>query len=293
VEQGTFGVGAAARAYTLVVPAAVVAGAAPAGLLVFLHGCTQDAADARRGTGLDAAAERARLLVLYPEQPASANPQRCWNWFDPAHQGRDGGEPATLAAMAASVAGAHGVDPARVHVAGMSAGGAMALVLAANYPERFASVASHSGVPVGVARTSVDAWQVMRAPRPADAAAVRTAMGTRARPVPLLVVHGSADAVVAPGNGEATAVQWATALAATESPAVAAAVSASADARAARERRWLAGGTPVVRLVTVEGLGHAWSGGSRAGTFTDPRGPSAAELVVAHVRAHAAGAGRP
>jgi poly(hydroxyalkanoate) depolymerase family esterase len=296
VEQGSFGDGDAARGYTLVVPAAVAAGARPAGLLVFLHGCTQDAADARRGTRLDEAAERAGLLVLYPEQTAAANPQRCWNWFDPAHQRRDAGEPATLAGMTESVARAHGVEPARVHVAGISAGGAMALVLAAHYPERFATVASHSGVAPGVARTPGEAWQVMRAPKTADAAVVRQAMGARARTVPLLVVHGSADAVVAVGNADALAVQWAEALGATLDPATPAAATVAAaagDGRPTRERRWSIGGAPAVRLVVIDGLGHAWSGGSPAGTYSDPRGPSAAELVVAHAVGHARAAERP
>jgi poly(hydroxyalkanoate) depolymerase family esterase len=269
------------------VPAAVAAGAAPAGLLVFLHGCTQDAADARRGTRLDEAAARAGLLVLYPEQPAAANAQRCWNWFDPAHQARGAGEPAAIAGMAEAAARAHRVPPGRVHVAGMSAGGAMALVVAAGYPDRFATAAAHSGVALGVARTPAAAWQAMRAPGRADPAAVRAAMGAGARPVPLLVIHGTADAVVAPGNGAAAAAQWAGALGAAPDPAAPAADGAATPARPWRERRWLLGGAPVVRLVEVEGLGHAWSGGSPAGTFTDARGPSAAELVVAHALAHA------
>lgn len=286
VERGTAGDGAAARAYTLVVPAAVAGGAAPTGLLVFLHGCTQDAADARRGTRLDAAAGAAGLLVLYPEQAPAANAQRCWNWFDPAHQARGAGEPETVVRMADSVARAHRVDASRVHVAGMSAGGAMALVLAAHYPERFASVASHSGVPLGAARTPADAWRVMRAPQPGDPAVVRAAMAGRARPVPLLVIHGDADGVVAAGNGRAAAAQWAAAVGADAAAApTASCAEGPGGGRGWVEERWTAGGSPVARLVTVRGLGHAWSGGSPDGTFTDARGPNAADLVVAHALA--------
>jgi poly(hydroxyalkanoate) depolymerase family esterase len=293
VEHGTAGEGALARPYTLVVPAAVAAGRArPAGLLVFLHGCTQDAANARRGTGLDAEAGRAGLLVLYPEQPASANAQRCWNWFDPAHQRRDAGEPATLAAMTRQVAAAHGVAGGAVHVAGISAGGAMALVLAAHYPELYASVASHSGVPLGAARTPAEAWAAMRAGGAADPAPVRVARdaagaGGARRVVPLLVLHGSSDGVVSVRNGRATAEQWA---AAAEARADAAErdTPAGEGTRAWRESRWLRDGAPVVRLVVVDGLGHAWSGGSPAGTFTDALGPSAAGWVVTHAMAHGA-----
>jgi poly(3-hydroxybutyrate) depolymerase len=162
----------------------------------------------------------------------------------------------------------------------------MALVLAAHYPERFASVASHSGVPLGAARTPADAWRVMRAPQPGDPAVVRAAMAGRARPVPLLVIHGDADGVVAAGNGRGAAAQWAAAFGAAAAPAPTA--SCAEDPGGGRgwvEERWTAGGSPVARLVTVRGLGHAWSGGSPDGTFTDARGPSAADLVVAHALA--------
>lgn len=288
VETGTAGDGALARPYTLVVPEAVAAGRTrAAGLLVFLHGCTQDAADARRGTGLDAHAARAGLLVLYPEQPATANPQKCWNWFDPAHQRRDAGEPATIAAMTRRVAEAHGVAPGRVHVAGLSAGGAMALVLAAHYPDLYASVATHSGVPLGAARTPLEAWTAMKQGAGADPAPVRAALAAApggVRALPLLVVHGGADAVVSVKNGRATADQWAAALDASLDGGEVE-TRAAAGARAWRETRWARGGVPLVRLVVIEALGHAWSGGSPAGSYTDAQGPSAAEWFVAHALA--------
>lgn len=307
VLVGSHGAGADARAYRLYVPAG---GGAGRPLLVFLHGCTQDAADAMRGTRLNAVAGRERFLVLYPEQPASANPQRCWSWFDPRHQGRDAGEPATLAGMTRAVMQTQGADTGRVHVAGISAGGAMALVLAATHPDLYASVASHSGVPFAAADGPVRAWQVMKQGGGADPSPVRQAMGARARSVPLLVLHGSADAVVVAANGRQTAAQWAAAIGASveeadvaramggtsaSAPASASAstsatsAAAPTDARAATRTRWClaAGGPPLVELIEIAGLGHAWSGGSPEGTFTDPAGPAASELVAAWMRAHA------
>lgn len=288
VEWGTYARGGDERRWRLYVPVrAATAGAAP--LLVLLHGCTQDAEDLARGTRMDDEAERAGMLVLYPEQPSRANQLRCWNWFDPAHQTRDDGEPALLAALIAEVASTHGVDARRVHVAGVSAGGAMALLLAANYPERFASAASLSGVPLGVVRSPAEAWQVMRTGAPAPGPspdAVRAMMGARARAVPLLVVHGAADATVIPANGRQTAAQWAAATNAT--PAGETRVEAHDGVRAHTETRWRdASGRDVVELVEIEGLGHAWSGGSSAGTYSDPVPPSASAMLAAWVARHA------
>ena len=130
---------AGARAYRLYVPSRYDATQEAAPLVVMLHGCTQDAADVARGTRLDAHAERAGALVVYPEQPATANPKKCWNWYDAAHQARDAGEPAIVAAIVRDVMASHRVDRSRVYVAGLSAGGAMAAIVAAAYPETFAA----------------------------------------------------------------------------------------------------------------------------------------------------------
>jgi poly(hydroxyalkanoate) depolymerase family esterase len=288
VEYGTWGDGAPERRWRLYVPAARAAGGA-APLLVFLHGCTQDADDVARGTRLDEVAERHGFVVLYPEQPAGANALRCWNWFEPAHQRRDAGEPALLAALVGRVAAEQKVDPARVHVAGMSAGGAMALLLAASYPERFASAASASGVPVGAVTGAAQAWQVMRAGATAEQSApeaVRERMATRARAVPLLVLHGGADATVVPSNGRRTAEQWAAAIGATERVPVDR--STPDHMRAATREGWRApGGRTLVEYVEIAGLGHAWSGGSTTGTYADAEGPAASELLATFLAQHA------
>lgn len=293
VTYGTWGDAAVPRRWRLYTPARP-AGAPRAPLLVMLHGCTQDADDLARGTRLDEVAERHGLVVLYPEQPAGANALRCWNWFDPAHQRREAGEPALLAQLVARVAQDRDVDPARVHVAGISAGGAMALILAAGYPERFASVASASGMPVGAVTAAAQAWQVMREGASAEQAspqAVRERMGANARAVPLLVLHGGADATVVPANGRRTAEQWAAAIGAT--PAEPRRTEASPTSRASQHQRWRgADGGDVVEFVEIAGLGHAWSGGSAEGTYTDPQGPDSSELLARFVARHTLPPGR-
>ena len=288
VTYGTWGSGAPERRWRLYVPT-TRGGRSPAPLLVFLHGCTQDADDVARGTRLDELAERHGVVVLYPEQPVGANALRCWNWFDPAHQQRDGGEPAMLAALVARVAQEQRVDPARVHVAGVSAGGAMALLLASSHPERFASVTSASGVPVGVVTSAAQAWQVMRSGASAEQAspeAVRVRMAARARAVPLLVLHGAADTTVVPANGRRTAEQWAAAIGATEHAATLG--SATLGGRALRRETWRVPGNSadVVEYVEIAQLGHAWAGGSKSGTYTDEAGPSASELLLQFVTRH-------
>ena len=280
--SGGVGEGAARREYRLYVPG-TYDGARPAPLVVLLHGCTQDPDDLARGTRMNEVAERAGFLVLYPAQPATANGLKCWNWFDPGHQRRGAGEPALVASMTRAVMTEWRVEPRRVHVAGISAGGAMALVVAAAYRELYASVASHSGIAVGVVRSAAEALPVMRG-GPAEgvdlAAGLRAAGAPRPRAVPLLVLHGAADPVVGAANAQAIVRQWSGAFGleprGTRSPAVVTpGVRAHATALHGRP-----GEVPVVEAVLIEGLGHAWSGGSSAGTYADPQGPSASEAIA-------------
>ncbi len=282
---GIFRSDVGSREYRLYLPGTAGSDARP--LLVLLHGCTQSADDIARGAALHEIADSMGMLVLYPEQPAAANPLRCWNWFDPAHQRRGAGEPALLSAMVREIAAAQGADPRRVYVAGVSAGGAMALILAASYPELFAAAGSHSGVPLAAA-TPATALRVMRAGGVGDPAAVAAARmasapasgAERSRLVPIIVFHGVDDAVVHVENGRATAAQWrgAASLAGIEN----AETSTTGDAGGLTYRRSRVGppDAPLVDLWLIDGLGHAWSGGSPAGTYTDARGPIAsAELV--------------
>ncbi len=273
---GTHTFGAATRAYHLYVPSgASSASAAPRAMLVLLHGCTQDADDALRGTRVRQYAERAGMLVLAPEQTVNAHPQKCWNWYVPAHQQRDAGEPALLASMIAELARQHGADTSRVHIAGMSAGGAMAQLLVTAYPERYASLTVASGVPVGAASTIPDALAAMRdGPREGrvSAAIVQERMGARSRAVPMLVMHGAMDAVVSPRNADALVSQWRELLA-TQGLGLARSVVDNAggeqlDWRDAQGALWL-------RAWRISNVGHAWSGGDSSGTYVDAAGPDA------------------
>jgi poly(hydroxyalkanoate) depolymerase family esterase len=265
--------------------------ATAAPLVLMLHGCTQDAESFAAATRMDAVADRHGFVVAYPEQSRAANPQGCWNWFEPSHQTRGGGEPARLGGMVGAVASHHPIDPRRVFVAGMSAGGAMAAVLAATHPDVFAAVAVHSGLAYRAATSVGEAFGAMARGGPDPArrdAEVHAATGARARIVPSLVIHGEADRTVAPVNGR-------------QALAAAMAVNRRAGARAAGLdperpsvtahgrpdgghpyvlRAWNDdAGVPVHAHLAVDGLGHAWSGGTAGGSFTDPRGPDASEAI--------------
>ena len=237
-----------ALAHRLYVPSAPRAGAP---LIVMLHGCTQDPEDFARGTRMCAAAEGIGAHVLWPEQTRASNPNLCWNWFEPAHQGRSG-EAGAIAALASRTA--QDVGAGSVHVAGLSAGGAMAANLGAARPDVFASVGIHSGLPAGAARDLPSALSAMRRPSPA------------AQPlkVPAIVFHGLADRTVAPANGARIAGPGGRPR------------EGKANGRAYRVRR--AGRT---ELWEVEGLGHAWSGGDPSGSHADPAGPDATAEMIA------------
>jgi poly(hydroxyalkanoate) depolymerase family esterase len=262
------------RDYKLYIPPQA-AQAAPAALVVMLHGCTQNPDDFAAGTRMNEAAAAQGFFVLYPAQSRQANPQGCWNWFKHTHQARGRGEPALLASMTRQVMGEHGIDPARVFVAGLSAGGAMAAILGEAYPDLYAAVGVHSGLAAGVARDLPSALNAMKA-----GGAVRRAQPTG---VPTIVFHGDADGH--PGNGDS----------------VVAAAAGTADAGPAEKQRADGGhqytrrvhraptGAPTEHWV-VHGSAHAWSGGSPRGSYTDPKGPDAtAEMVrffMANGRSH-------
>lgn len=292
VIRGTFRNAAGERPYVLHLPDDVAAAgmgtARP--LIVMLHGCTQDADDIARGTRLHEVALRRGWMVLYPQQPVSAHPRLCWNWYDPAHQRREAGEPSIIAGMTAQALAEHGGDPRRVYLAGISAGAAMASLVAAAYPEQFAALALHSGVAHTAAGTVGEALGVMQkgvaSPEPSAERAF-AAMGARAQVIPTLVIHGEGDAVVAPINGAQAARQWflTNALAMgqpldTTSGATDHAVAEEGGYEVRRSTYRAKDGTPLSQLVMVRGLGHAWSGGSPAGSFSDPKGPDAAAMVV-------------
>ncbi|GLZ43874.1 esterase [Actinomycetospora sp. NBRC 106375] len=252
-------------AYRRYVPAGVGSGAP---LLVMLHGGTQDADAFAACTGMDQAAGRAGVVVVYPEQSRAANPMGYWNWFRPGDQARDAGEPASIAAVVRAVASDQHTDPARVAVAGFSAGGAMAAVMAAAYPDLFCGAGVHSGLPHGAAHDVGSAFAAMSTPPTVVA---------DGGPVPLVVVHGDADRTVAPGNGHAVVRSALTGAGRTE--------HRRATGRAGRawtRDRWSEpGGRVLAESWTVHGMGHAWSGGPAGAAYADPAGPDAAAAMLA------------
>ena len=277
---GTYTDRAGSRGYKLYVPSGYLDGQ-PVPLVVMLHGCTQSPDDFAAGTRMNALAEERTFLVAYPAQDGAANPQRCWNWFSPGDQRRDAGEPALIAGITRRVMREHAVDPARVYVAGMSAGGAAAAVMAATYPDLYAAVGVHSGLPCGAAGDLPSAFAAMRQGAPDPAPDGARPAGERGRLVPTIVFHGDRDGTVNPRNGDQVIAQ-ARAAAAGDLQATAAVQRGQVPGGRAYSRPLHAdaGGKAVLEQWVVHGAGHAWSGGGPAGSYTDPHGPDASREML-------------
>lgn len=258
-------------------------------MLVLLHGCKQTATELAQGARIAAWADANRVLVLMPEQAQGANPYGCWNWFD-MRTVSGKGEAAIVAKMIDKVAARWRADRERIVVAGMSAGAALAAVLGVRHPELVRAVATHSGLACGAAASPYTALSVMkRGPETDVAALAKRARGTRDLRVPLLVVHGAVDDVVAPRNAEALARQF-LALNGVDVPqgGDTALPPPFIDTRDAtripyvtRTREWHSDNVAVVKLVEVQSLGHAWSGGDPSVPANDPLAPDATALIGA------------
>jgi poly(hydroxyalkanoate) depolymerase family esterase len=255
-------------------------------LLVMLHGCHQDALSFAAGTRMNLIAERHRFIVLYPEQSRLANALGCWNWFD-RDSHRPGGEATRIAALVRSVRRRYPVDRSRVYLAGMSAGGAMAAILAMTNASLFAACAIASGVMYRAADSAGGAMRAMReGSRHSPEAAAQQALAAWPRParfVPALIMHGGRDPVVNPLNARQLIAQFARWAEVTGEPGRALAQGPlrplAMGGFSYAQRDYLRGGQPVLREILIENLGHAWSGGDPQYPFNDPAGPDASRLV--------------
>ena len=249
-------------------------------LIVLMHGCSQSAADFASGTAMNKLADQLGFLVLYPEQSRAFNVGLCWNWHRPVDQRRSG-EPAFIAALTQNLTAICRANPARVYIAGISAGGAAAAIIAAAYPELYAAVGVHSGLARGSIRTLSGALAAMRSGvEPTASAGRRTA---RLRPT--IVFHGDQDRVVHPSNPRGFLL----ALQASRSGVITSRTEKgrSAGGREFTRTRYTSEGDVLLEDWTVHGAGHAWSGGSAAGSHTDPLGPDASLAMVRFFLTHA------
>jgi poly(hydroxyalkanoate) depolymerase family esterase len=276
---------AGTRAYKLYIPSGYVGQAVP--LVVMLHGCTQNPDDFATGTHMNALAEEHIFLVAYPAQAQNANMSGCWNWFQAADQRRGQGEPSIIAGITCEVVGEYHIDPSQVYVAGMSAGGAMAAIMGVTYPDLYAAVGVHSGLAPGAAQDLSSAFTAMQR---GGAGTVHqdTTIGETARTVPVIVFHGDRDTTVHPQNADHLLARYRAdnpvdGREAKGKPAAPVTVTQGqvpggyAYTCATRQD---ADGRAMVEQWTIHGLGHAWSGGSRAGSYTDPKGPDASAEML-------------
>jgi poly(hydroxyalkanoate) depolymerase family esterase len=281
---GSYSNGVGTRAFKLYLPSGYDGQALP--LIVMLHGCTQSPDDFAAGTRMNLLAEEQTCLVVYPEQSSDANPSKCWNWFNANDQQRGQGEPALIAGITRQIMSDYAVDPLRVYVAGLSAGAAAAAVMAATYPDLYAAVGVHSGLACGAASDLPSAFMVMRQGSAAGAVlSARRPDSGRREMVPTIVFHGDRDSTVHPGNGDQViAHSRVTTGLLTERSELG---RSPGGLDYTRSTHTDATGRTVLEQWVVHGLGHAWSGGSPAGSYTDPRGPDAAREMMRFFLTHA------
>jgi poly(hydroxyalkanoate) depolymerase family esterase len=267
--EANFKNAAGSRAYKLFIPSRYQGQPTP--LVVMLHGCTQSPDDFAAGTRMNFLADEQNCFVVYPEQSSGANQSKCWNWFRRGDQQRSGGEPSLIAGITRQIMRDHSIDPKRVYVGGLSAGGAAAAIMGAAYADLYAAVGIHSGLACGAASDLPSAFVAMRHGGGSAAAAEARS------PMPTIIFHGERDTTVHPINGDRIFQQSAKASSSTtkvlrgrvpDGYAYTRTILADIDGQAISEH-W-----------NIHGAGHAWSGGNSAGSYTDPRGPDAAREML-------------
>jgi poly(hydroxyalkanoate) depolymerase family esterase len=246
---------AGTRFYKLYLPGCYRGQSLP--LMVMLHGCKQTPDDFAAGTRMNQLAEEYGFIVVYPAQAWRANVDRCWNWFRTQDQERERGEPALIAGITRQVIARYRADPRRVYIAGLSAGGSMAAIMAETYPDLYAAVGIHSGLPYAAARGAATAAAAMRWKRLGAAAPLPA--------IPTIVFHGDSDTTVHPSNGEY---------------AVRPSISEEAEAGGRRYTRSALYDSVPFEHWLIHGAGHAWSGGNGTASFADAKGPDAAREML-------------
>jgi poly(hydroxyalkanoate) depolymerase family esterase len=280
---------AGTRSYKLYVPSSYHGQAMP--LIVMLHGCTQNPDDFANGTRMNAVADERQCLVVYPAQAQSANSSRCWNWFKSVDQHREQGEPSIIAGITREIIRNYKVDASKVYVAGLSSGGAMAVIMATTYPDLYAAVGVHSGLPYASARDLPSAFAAMRGsvprvpgPHPQD----KSPTASRTQSIPIIVFHGDRDTTVNARNGEKLMEQNASefvcdghsAAGHTRPDVIVEEGKVPNGHRYTRTSHHDEGGHAIAEHWVIHGAGHAWSGGSKSGSYTDAKGPDATREMI-------------
>jgi poly(hydroxyalkanoate) depolymerase family esterase len=244
-----------------------------------LHGCTQSPDDFAAGTRMNFIAEEQTCFVVYPAQRSDANRSKCWNWFRTADQQRGGGEPSLIAGITRQIMRDYSVDPKRVYVGGLSAGAAAAAIMGATYNDLYAAVGIHSGLACGAATDMPSAFAAMRQ---GGGPGRRVISGGRP-PVPVIVFHGDRDTTVHPNNGTQVIEQ---AIGTTSTQKQVRRGQIPGGHAYTRTTHTDAGGREILEHWNIHGAGHAWSGGSPAGSYTDPQGPDATREMLRFFLGH-------
>ncbi|MBA2710948.1 MAG: PHB depolymerase family esterase [Tatlockia sp.] len=274
---------AGTRNYKVYIPSSYNGEAIP--VIVMLHGCTQNPDDFAKGTRMNAIAEEMKCLVVYPAQSQSANSTKCWNWFKAINQQRDRGEPSIIAGITDQVISDYKLDRKRVYVAGLSSGGAMAIIMGRTYPDLYAAVGIHSGLPFGCAQDLPSAYAAMRGAQPKVRRKFQTSdADSQRRSLPIIVFHGDSDSTVHFSNAEQLInqnVSSAQARADRKDPHIIVKKGKVPNGHAFTQTLHQdENGRTVAEHWVIHGAGHAWAGGSKRGSYTDAQGPDASKEMM-------------